>query len=91
MVQLTHLYMTIGKSIALITQIFIGKGFSIINGAEVDVFMELPSFLRDPMDAGNLISGPSASLKPSLYIWKFQIHVLLKPSLKDFEHNLASM
>ena len=67
------------------------KGFSIIIEAEVDVSLELPCFLYDPMNVGNLISGSSAFSKPSLYIWKFSVHVLLKPILKDFEHNLASM
>ena len=57
----------------------------------VDVFLELPYFLHDSVSVDNLISGSSASSKPSLYIWKFLFHVLLKPSLKDFEHNLASM
>ena len=63
------------------------KGFSIVNDAEIDVFLELPCFLHDPINVGNLISDSSASLKPSLCIWKFLVHVLLKPSLKDFEHN----
>ena len=67
------------------------KGFSIVNEAEIDVFLELLYFLHDPTDIGNLISGSSASLKPSLYILKFSVHVLLKASLKDFEHNFASM
>ena len=67
------------------------KGFSIINEAEVHVFMEFPCFLQDPVNIGNSISGSYAFSKPSLNIWKFSVHVLLKPSLKDFEHNLASM
>ena len=67
------------------------KGFSIVNEAEIDVFLELLYFLHDPTDIGNLISDSSASLKPSLYILKFSVHVLLKASLKDFEHNFASM
>ena len=67
------------------------KGFSIVNEAEVNVFLEFSCFFHDPMDVGNLISGSSASLQPSLYIWKFSIQVLLKPSLKVFEHNLTSM
>ena len=54
-------------------------------------FLEFSCFLHDPTDIGNLISVFSASSKPSLYIWKFSVHVLLKPNLKDFEHNLASM
>ena len=69
------------------------KGFSVISEAEVDVFFFLvfPCFLHDPTNVGNLISGSSASLKPCLYIWKFLVHILLKPFLKDFEHNLTSM
>ena len=67
------------------------NGFSVINEAEVDVFLELPCFLHDPVNVDSLISGTSASSKSSLYTWKFSFHILLKPSLKDFEHNLASM
>ena len=52
--------------------------------------MEFSSFLHDPLNVGNLISDSSAFSKPNLSIWKFSVHVLLKPSLKDFEHNLAS-
>ena len=62
------------------------KGFIIVSEAEVDIFLELSCFSDDPTDLGNLISGPSAFSKPSLNIWKFSVHVLLKPSLKDFEH-----
>ena len=58
------------------------KGFSVVNEGEADVFLEFPCFVYDPVDVGNLISGSSASSKPSLYIWKFSVHVLLKPSLK---------
>ena len=60
------------------------KGFSIVNKAEVDAFLEVPCFLYDPMDVGNLISGSSALSKSSLYIWKFSVHVLLKPSLENY-------
>ena len=70
------------------------KDFGIVNKVEIDVFLELSCFfndLDDPADAGNLISGSSAFSKSSLYIWKFLVHTLLKPSLKDFEHYLASM
>ena len=67
------------------------KGFCIVNEAEVDVFLELPCALYDSTDVGNLISGSSAFSKSSLYIWKFLAHVLLKPSLKDFEYYLSSM
>ena len=61
-----------------------------LNEAEVDVFLEFPCFFYDATDVGNLISGSSAFSKSSLYIWKFLVHVLLKPSLKDFEHYLAT-
>ena len=70
--------------------IHIIKGFSIISEADVDIFLELPCFFY-PTDVGNLISGSSVFSKSILYIWKFSVHVLLKPSLKDFEHNLTSM
>ena len=65
------------------------KGFCVVN--EADVFLEFSCFLYDPADVGNLISNFSAFCKPSLYTWNFLIHVLLKPSLKDFEYNLANM
>ena len=67
------------------------KGSSIVSKAEIDVFLEFLCFFYDPMNVGNLISGSSAFSKSSLYIWKFSVHVLLKPSLKDFEHCLTSM
>ena len=63
-----------------------GKGFPVVNEAEVDVFLEFPCFFYDPVDIGNLISGPSAFSKASLYIWKFSVHILLKPSLRDLGH-----
>ena len=71
--------------------IHIVKGFSVVNEAEVDAFLEFPCFFLDPMDVGNLISGFSALSKSTLNIWEFLVYVLLKPSLKDFEHYLASM
>ena len=67
------------------------KGFGIVNKEEVDVFLELSCFYGDPLDVGNVISGSSAFSKSSLNIWKFSVHVLLKPSLKGFEYYLASM
>ena len=67
------------------------KGFSIVNEAEIDVFQEFPCFFDDPVDVGNLISGSSAFTKVSLNVWKFSVHVLLKPTLEDFERYLASM
>ena len=65
------------------------KVFGIVNKEEVYIFLELSRFFDDPADVGNLISGSSASSKLSLNIWKFSVHILLKPSLKDFEHSLT--
>ena len=65
------------------------KGFGIVNKAEVDVFLELSYFFDDPTDVGNLVSGSSAFSKISLNIWKFTVHVLLKPGLENFEPKLA--
>ena len=67
------------------------KGFGIVNKAEVDVFLEFSCFFDDPEDVGNLNSGSSAFSKSSLNIWKFTVHVLLKPGLENFEHCFASM
>ena len=66
------------------------KGFGIIDKTEVDVFLGLSCFFDDPMDVGNLISGSSAFSKSNLNIWKFTVHVLVKPGLKNFEHYFAS-
>ena len=65
------------------------KGFSIVSEAEV--FLEFSCFFDDPVDVGNLISGSSAFSKSSFNIWKFSVHVLLKPDLVNFEHYFASM
>ena len=67
------------------------KGFGIVNKAEIDVFLEFSCFFHDPTDVGNLISGSSAFSKSSLNIWKFTVHVLLKPGLKNFEHYFSSV
>ena len=64
---------------------------SIVNEVEVDVFLELSCFFYDPTNGGNLISGSSVISKSSLNIWKFSVHVLLKPSLENFEYYFASM
>ena len=67
------------------------KGFGIVNKAEIDVFLELSCFFDDPVDVGNLISGSSAFSKTSLNIWKFTVHILLKPGLENFEHYFTSV
>ena len=67
------------------------KGFGIVNKAEIDVFREFSCFLHDPVDLGNVISGSSDFSKTSLNIWKFTVHVLLKPGLENFEHYFTSM
>ena len=68
------------------------KGFGLDNEAEVDFFfLEFSCFFYDPMDVSNLISGSSAFSKSSLNIWKFSVHVLLKPSLENFEHYFATV
>ena len=66
------------------------KGFGIVNKAEIDVFLELSCFFNDPTDVGDLISGSSAFSKTSLNVWKFMVHILLKPGLENFEHYFAS-
>ena len=67
------------------------QGYGIVNKAETDVFLELSCFFNDPADVGNLISGSSAFSKTSLNIWKFMVHVLLKPGLENFEHYFTSV
>ena len=71
--------------------IHIVKSFRVVIEAEVGVLLELSCFSNDPMDAGNLISGSSAFSKTSLNIWKFLVHVLLKPRLENIEYYFASM
>ena len=70
--------------------IHIVKSFGVVHKAEVDVFLEFPCFFYYPTDVGNLISGSSAFYKSSLNIWKFSVHVLLKPGLENFEHYFPS-
>ena len=66
------------------------KGFSVVDETEVDVFLEFPCFLYDPVNVGNLISGSTFS-KPSLDVWKILVCIMLKPSMQDFKHGLTSM
>ena len=67
------------------------RGFGVVNKAKIDVFLELSWFFDGPADVGNLISGSSDFCKSSLNIWKFTVHVLLKPGLENFEHFFASL
>ena len=67
------------------------KGFGILNKAEIDVFLELSCFFNGSMDVGNLTSSFSAFSKSSFNIWKFTVHILLKPGLENFEHYFASV
>ena len=67
------------------------KGFGIVNKAEIDIFLKLSCFFDDPADVGNLISGSSAFSKTSLNIWKFMVHISLKPGLESFEHYFISV
>ena len=81
-------YASLFKNFLQFVVIYSVKGFSIVNEAEVDVFLEFPCFFCDPADVGNLISGSSTFFKSSLNIWKFMLHILLKPILENFEHYL---
>ena len=83
----SHLFQNFPQFIVIHTV----KGFGIVNKAEVDVFLELSCFFDDPTGFGNLISGSSAFSKSSLNIWKFIVHILLKPGLENFEHYFTSM
>ena len=87
MVWYSHLFQNFLQFIVIHTV----KGFGIVNKAEVDVFLELSRFFDDPKDVGNLTSGSSAFSKSSLNIWKFTVHVLLKPGLGNFEHYFTSV
>ena len=87
MVWYSHLFQNFPHFIVIQTV----KGFDIVNKAEIDVFLELCCFFDDPADVGNLISGSSAFSKTSLNIWKFMVHVLLKPDLGYFEHYFTSV
>ena len=83
----SHLFKNLPQFVAIHTV----KGFGVVNKAKLDVFLELSCFFDDPVDAGNLMSGSSAFSKSSLNIWKFSVHLLLKPSLENFEHYFASI
>ena len=67
------------------------KGFSVVDETNVNVLLEFPRLLYDTVNVGNLTSGSSVFSKPSLDVWKFLVHVMLKPSVQDFKHDLTSM
>ena len=85
MVWYSHLFQNLPQFIVIHTV----KGFGIVNKAEIDVFLELSCFFDDPADVGNLISASFAFPKTSLNIWKFTVHILLKPGLENFEHHFT--
>ena len=87
MVWYSHLFQNFPHFIVIHTV----KGFEIVNKAEIDVFLELSCFFNDPTDVGNLIFGSSAFSKSSLNIWKFTVHILLKPGLENFKDYFTSM
>ena len=84
-------YSYLSKNFPQFVVIHTVKSFGILNKTEVDIFLELSCFFDDPTDVGNLISGSSAFSKSSLNIWKFMVHVLLKPGLENFEHYFTSV
>ena len=87
MVWYSHLFKNFPQFVVIHTV----KGFGVVNGAEADVFLEISCFFNDPVDVGNLISDSSAFSQSSLNIWKFMVHVLLKPGLENFEHYFAGL
>ena len=87
MVWYSHLFKNFPQFVVIHTV----EEFGIVNKAEVEVFLELSCFFDDLVDVGNLISGSSVFSKTSLNIWKFMVHILLKPGLQNFEHYFASM
>ena len=87
MVWYSHLFQNFSQFIVIHTV----KGFGIVNKAKIDVFMELSYFFDNSADVGHLLSGSSAFSKSTLNIWKFTVHILLKPDLEKFEHYFASV
>ena len=81
----------ISKEAAKVIWYYIVKGFGVVSKAEVDIFLEFSCSFYDSMDVGNLISGYSAFSISGLNIWKFMVHILLKPGLENFDHYFASM
>ena len=87
MVWHSHLFQNFPQYVVIYTL----KVFGVVNKAQVDAFLELSCFIYDPMDVGNWISGSTAFSKSNLNIWKFMVHVLLKPDFENFEHYFTSV
>ena len=87
MVWYAHLFQNFPQLIVIHTI----EGFGVVNKAEIDVFLEVSCFFDDPVDVGYLIVGSSVFSKTSLNIWKFMVHLLLKPGLENFEHYITSV
>ena len=87
MVWYSHLFENFPQFVVIHTV----KGFGLVNKADIDVFLELSCFSSDPVEVGYLTSGSSALSKPSLNIWKFTVHILLKPGLENFKHHFANV
>ena len=83
----SHLF----KNFPQFVVIYTVNSFSVVNDAEIDVLLEFPCLFYDLTNVGNLMSGSSAFSKSSLNIWKFLVHILLKPCLENFEHYFPSM
>ena len=83
-------YSDLFKSFPQFIMIHTVKGFGIVDETEVDK-LEFPSFVYDPANVGNLISGSSSFSKSSLDIWKFLVHIMLKPSMQDFRHDITNV
>ena len=84
-------YSHLSKSFPQFVMIHSVKCFSIVDETEIDVFLKFPCFLYNPANVGNSISGSSSFSKPSWDNWKFLVHIILKPSMQDFKHDLTSM
>ena len=87
MVWYSHLFQNVLQFIV----IHMVKGFGVVNKSEIDIFLEFSCFFDDPTEVGNLISGSCAFSKTSWNIWKFTVHILLKPRLENFEHYFTSV
>ena len=84
-------YSHLSKCFPHFVMIYAVKGYIVVDETEIDVFLKFSCFFYNPVNVGNLISSSSSFSKPSLDIWKFLVHIMLKPSMQDFKHDLTSM